>query len=245
MLTKQQIDIFQSEGFLAFPNLLNSSQVAWYSDQYNQILEMTKKNYALRSDLSGEISKVQSVEKITQIMLPSKLLPELSQSVVYRKGLEISKSLYGEDMILDFDMLINKPPNTQSPTPWHQDEAYWIDLNDKRALSIWVAIDNVQIENGCMWYIPKSHLKKIRKHFQKKTNGPLQCIGSEEEALPVPLNPGDCVMHQGRTIHYSRGNTTSNSRRAYILNYRPKSMVALERAQGFDHTGVKKNRRNQ
>jgi coenzyme F420-reducing hydrogenase delta subunit len=36
-------------------------------------------------------------------------------------------------------------------------------------------------------------------------------------------------------MHYSRGNTTSSRRRALIVNFRPKAMIELERAHGFDH----------
>jgi ectoine hydroxylase-related dioxygenase (phytanoyl-CoA dioxygenase family) len=148
----------------------------------------------------------------------------------------------GDDMVLDFDMLINKPPNSNKETPWHQDAAYWIDLPDKRALSLWFAIDESTLNNGCMWYTPKSHLQPLKKHFQAVGGGPLQSKGIEQESVAAPLQPGSCVIHQGLTLHYSRGNTTNQNRRAFILNFRPKKMVELERAQGFDHSGKRKVR---
>ena len=56
-------------------------------------------------------------------------------------------------------------------------------------------------------------------------------------ALCIPIAKKSAVAHHGRTLHYSRGNSTSGNRRAYILNFRPQAMIDLERSLGFDHTG--------
>jgi phytanoyl-CoA hydroxylase len=235
MITPKQILSFEAEGFLAVESLLNSNEMEFYSNTYNAFINNEFDISDLRSDLSG--AEVQNVEYITQIMLPSRVYPVLLDRPMHQKGLQIAKQLLGEDIVLDFDMLINKAPHTNKPTPWHQDAAYWIDMPDKRALSIWFAIDEATLDNGCMWYTPKSHKLPLRKHFQPVGKGALQCKGSEEESVAVPLQPGSCAIHHGYTLHYSRGNSTANNRRAFILNFRPEKMVEFERAQGFDHSG--------
>jgi ectoine hydroxylase-related dioxygenase (phytanoyl-CoA dioxygenase family) len=137
---------------------------------------------------------------------------------------------------MDFDMLINKAPYTNTPTPWHQDAAYWIDMPDKRAASCWLALDEATVDNGCMWYVPASHLNPVRPHhFAGKQGGALMCEASEAEGVPVELLAGSCVFHHGGTLHYSRGNTTASQRRAFIVNFRPQAMIDLERQKGFDH----------
>ncbi len=71
-------------------------------------------------------------------------------------------------MAFDFDMLIHKAPHTNTAVPWHQDQAYWPNAPDKRAVSCWVrmcvprvctevmclqvALDNATVDNGCMWF---------------------------------------------------------------------------------------------
>jgi ectoine hydroxylase-related dioxygenase (phytanoyl-CoA dioxygenase family) len=239
-MTQQEKLLFNEEGFLVIEPFLTQKEVQYYSEIYNDFLNNKFDNSELRSDLSG--ANDQSIEFITQIMLPSKVYPILLNQPMHEKATEIAKCLMGDDMVLDFDMLINKPPNTNKQTPWHQDAAYWIDLPDKRALSLWFAIDGATINNGCMWYTPKSHLQPLKKHFQPVGGGPLQCKGIEQDSISTPLQPGSCVIHQGHTLHYSRGNTTNQNRRAFILNFRPKKMVELERAQGFDHSGKRKVR---
>lgn len=236
IITEEHKAFFKEEGYLIVKNLLTSKQVRYYSDLYSSFLDNSIDASKYRSDLSGSQEKK---EKITQIMVPSKLVPELLGQPIHSKTLQIAKILMGEDIALDFDMLINKAPMTNTITPWHQDAAYWIDMPDKRAASCWVAIDHAYKENGCMWYTPKSHLSPLLKHSQTGNKGALQCEGSEENSVYIELQPGSCVFHQGGTLHYSRGNTTHHHRRALITNFRPEDMIALERANGIEHTGVR------
>ena len=235
MISSNQLEFFDQEGYLELEKILSEQDIVFYSETYDAFINNEFDTADLRSDLSGKEYK--DVEYITQIMLPSRIYPNLLRQPMHQKGLAIAQQLLGEDMILDFDMLINKAPHTNQPTPWHQDAAYWIDMPDKRALSIWFAIDEATLENGCMWYTPKSHQSPLREHFQPFGKGALQCSGSENESIAVPLKPGSCAIHHGHTLHYSRGNDTSSHRRAFILNFRPKKMVELERAQGMDHSG--------
>ncbi|WP_406500020.1 phytanoyl-CoA dioxygenase family protein [Streptomyces sp. NBC_00846] len=174
-------------------------------------------------------------------MWPSALHPELGDMPLHQWALKVARELVGDDM--DFDMLIDKAPQSGTPTPWHQDAGYWVDLPDTRAVSIWVALDTSTVDNGCMWYVQGSHKTSIRPH-RPAGGGAIECDCSEDEpgATPVPLNPGEAAAHGGATLHYSRGNTTDSHRRAYILNYRSSVMIQLERDQGMDH-GLSNNER--
>ena len=239
--SKVNKSFFEENGYLKLTNILDTKQITFYDKVYSDFIYNKYDTSGLRSDLSGKENKDQ--EYITQIMLPSKILPSLEQKTMHVIGLKIARFLLGNDIILDFDMLINKAPNTNKETPWHQDAAYWLDMPDKRALSIWFSIDKATLNNGCMWYTPKSHLLPLREHNQPINGGALQCKGSEKESVSIPLNPGSCVIHHGKTLHYSRGNSTDNNRRAFILNYRPKKMVEFERKNGYDHTGGRKQKK--
>jgi len=238
-LSKEQHSFFETEGYLVVKNLLWAKEMDYYDTLYNSFLNNDIDVAKYRSDLSGNSG---AQEKITQIMVPSKVAPELLAKPFHQRSLQIAKELMGDDIELDFDMLINKAPNTNTSTPWHQDAAYWINMPDKRAASCWLAIDPAYKENGCMWYTPKSHLKPLLSHSQTGNKGALQCEGSEENSVCIPLEAGSCVFHQGGTLHYSRGNSTNDNRRALITNFRPAGMIALERAQGMNHTGERKTR---
>lgn len=232
---------FLQNGFTKMEELIPLSEVNKLRILYDELLNDKKRTLGLRSDLAGEENN-QKVEKITQIMRPSMVEPKLLDSLVYEAALSKARMLLGDDMDLDFDMLINKAPFTNTPTPWHQDAAYWIKMPDKRAVSCWIALDDVTEENGCMWFIPKNENNDILEHFSLPNKGALYCKTDTQNAQSIPLKAGGCTFHDGFTLHFSKGNTTNSQRRALILNFRPQTMINLERAQGVDHTGDRKVR---
>ncbi|PPL02734.1 phytanoyl-CoA dioxygenase family protein [Parapedobacter indicus] len=235
-LNIEQIEFFNTNGYLVIENLISQDQIKTYRDIYNRFLNGEIETGKNRVDLGVGLGKNTQVENITQIMWPCDFVPELLDMEYHQRALSMSKALFGNDMELDFDMLINKAPGTNTPTPWHQDAAYWITLPDKRAVSCWLALDEATIDNGCMWYVPKSHLQPLRVHRPMSVKGgALVCDADEEEGIPIQIKPGTGIFHHGATLHYSRGNATSSQRRAFIINFRPKAMIDLERQAGFDH----------
>ncbi|MCG2462160.1 phytanoyl-CoA dioxygenase family protein [Flavobacteriaceae bacterium F89] len=236
---------FGRDGFIKIDSLLSMDEVEVLRSIYDELLQDRTKTGLLRSDLAGSgDGSDKKVERITQIMRPSTIEPRLQENSAYNMALQWAKDLLGSDMELDFDMLINKAPHTNTPTPWHQDAAYWINLPDKRAASCWIALDDVFEENGCMWFIPKKEGESIHPHKNLPNGGALYCETDTKNAKSIPLNPGGCTFHDGFTLHFSQGNTTETQRRALILNFRPQKMIELERAQGVDHTGERKSRNN-
>ena len=243
MKSIQKREEFLTQGFVKIDSLIPLSEVDDVRQIYDLLLDSPELTTGLRSDLSGSTDRENSTEKITQIMRPSMIKPEILSSQAFQQALSYAQYLLGDDMELDFDMLINKAPFTETETPWHQDAAYWIDMPDKRAVSCWIALDTVYIENGCMWFIPKEN-EQIHPHKQIVVGGALSCKAESSKGVPVPLEPGGCTFHDGFTLHYSQGNSTTSQRRALIFNFRPKGMIELERAQGIDHTGDRKVRNN-
>jgi ectoine hydroxylase-related dioxygenase (phytanoyl-CoA dioxygenase family) len=53
-----------------------------------------------------------------------------------------------------------------APTCRHQDAAYWPPLkSDTSAANCWLALSNVTKDNGCLRYVPGSHLEpQLRRH---------------------------------------------------------------------------------
>lgn len=234
-LTVTDIEFFQQNGYLVVEDILTSIELEQYQQWYDQLLDGTINTAGNRADLGIGLGDNKDLrEKITQIMWPSDFAPFLEMPY-HQRALKIAQELMGNDLAMDFDMMINKAPHTNTPTPWHQDAAYWVDMPDKRAVSCWLALDPATVENGCMWYVPGSHLSPLRPHRSAAKGGALMCDALETEGIHAPLRPGSCVLHHGGTLHYSRGNSTNSNRRALIVNFRPQAMIDLERAQGFDH----------
>jgi len=234
----------KAEGFAKIEALLTSDEMERYAALYDRFLDRTIEAGHLRGDLGAKgDADADEAEAITQIMWPSHLIPVLVDAPAHRRCLALARQWLGDDMAMDFDMLIDKAPGTDAPTPWHQDASYWPDLPDPRAVSFWIALDRATVDNGCMWFEPGSHSQGLQPHEQPDgAGGANECAGSEEKGVAVPLAPGSATAHLGLTKHYTRGNITDTHRRALIINFRPAAMIERERELGFDH-GLTANER--
>ncbi len=137
----------------------------------------------------------------------------------------IAKALLDEDVICKTVEYFNKPPKIGKATPPHQDGYYFM-LDPQQAVTMWLALEKVDEENGCVKYIRGSHKKGMRIHGRTTTLGFSQGIidfGTEEdlkEEIAFPANPGDLLVHHSLTIHRAGANTTAGrTRKAMGLIY--------------------------
>ena len=125
---------------------------------------------------------------------------------------------------------------------WHQDMAYWPDTPDTRTATLWLAIDDSTLENGCMRFVPATVGEaSLRPHVpQFGDRGESHALGTDLRAddvvVPVPIRRGDCTVHNERVLHGSGGNTSASWRRAYIIAFRATGTIAEERRRGFTHS---------
>lgn len=111
----------------------------------------------------------------------------------------------------------NKPPGIGKETPAHQDGFYFM-IEPNEALTMWLAIDDVDEENGCVRYIPGSHKKGMRPHGKTGVLGFSQGIidyNADDSASEVPMivKPGDLIVHHSLTIHRADGNPSNRTRK--------------------------------
>ena len=114
----------------------------------------------------------------------------------------------------------DKPPGNNSPTPAHQDGYYFM-LEPNQAVTMWLALDDVDQENGCVRYLPSSQRPELRPHGQTDTLGFSQGIldysdldRSNEEAMVG--RPGDLLVHHALTVHRADENRSKDRHRRSI-----------------------------
>ena len=133
------------------------------------------------------------------------------------KWLALAEALLAEPVEAQQPEWFDKPPGTGHPTPPHQDN-YYFNLRPANVLTIWLAIDPVDDENGCLQYVRGSHRGGVRPHGASQIVGFSQGItdfGPEDEALEarIHLQPRDAVVHWGNTIHRAHPNRSRDRRR--------------------------------
>lgn len=151
--------------------------------------------------------------------------PTLQAYATHPKVTALGRALAGEDVRMEDPQWFNKPPGTNHPTPPHQDN-YYINLKPCVFGTIWIALDHVDEENGCLRYVSGSHLSGFRPHARSNVLGFSQGItdfGPEDHAREVKilLEPGDAAVHHGMTIHRADPNrSATRSRRSFAMLYK-------------------------
>ena len=116
----------------------------------------------------------------------------------------------------------NKPPGTTRPTPPHQDN-YYFNLQPPNTVSLWLALDSVDEENGCLRFVPGSHQQGL---IPRADDHP-RIIQAEIEdptiAVDAPGPAGSRVVFSCYTAHHSFPNRTDTGRRAILYTYNPVS----------------------
>jgi ectoine hydroxylase-related dioxygenase (phytanoyl-CoA dioxygenase family) len=122
--------------------------------------------------------------------------------------------------------MLSKPPGRANETPWHQDEAYWEPDRSYQAVGAWMPLDDADIDNGCLWFLPGSHLGDVRRHRHVGNHPDINLLELAEHevldvstAVPVPLRAGGASFHHPRMFHYARPNTTGRLRRAFANEF--------------------------
>ena len=111
-----------------------------------------------------------------------------------------------------------------NPTSWHLDTPFW-SFSDRRAMSIWVALDDATYQNGCLYFIPGSYHETTLENpgIGKNMDAIFDFYPQFKNAssVAVPMKAGSCSFHNGLTIHGAGTNMTNGFRRAMTCAYMP------------------------
>ena len=244
-VTDEECERFRRDGYVHLRGVLSDEELAPIDETYNRFLrgEIPVAGKDFNDMTTGEYGTERTGYAILNIMVPRRYFPDWQGNIFERRAASIAAQLCGEDMVIDFDQLLAKAPNRpEAIFHWHQDQAYWIDTDDRRTATCWLAVDDSTVENGCMQFLPGSNHEPVRPHRplhedRSKSHTLVTDLYAGDEMRSVPIHRGDITVHNEGVLHGSGGNTTDNSyRRAYIVALRSKETVAEERRRGFTHS---------
>lgn len=227
-LSVDQIEKFQNDGYVVIEDFLSATELDFWREALSEAIEK-RKGYKMpdRKEVYGKgddadksyydnvfdqlINLWQDNEKMRKIMLDERLGKMAAQ-------------LSGADGIRIWhdQALIKKP--WANPTSWHLDTPYW-SFTDRRALSIWVALDDATYENGCLFFLPGSnHKTTFENPGIGKNMGAIFTTYKElatNKSISAPMKAGSCSFHNGLTVHGANANMTPGVRRAMTCAYMP------------------------
>jgi phytanoyl-CoA hydroxylase len=213
---------FQKDGYVFIPGFLTSGEVENISKNFNRVIKDVVPTMPENKVFYENKSDASSLKQVMDIHSQDSFFKEV---LVNSRFKELAEFLLDDKVIGKNLEYFNKPPRIGKPTPPHQDGYYFM-LNPSIAVTMWMALEPADEENGCVKYVKGSHLKGMRAHGRTKTLGFSQGIidfGTDEDRaneVSFPANPGDLLVHHSLTIHRAGGNSSeTRSRKALGLIY--------------------------
>jgi ectoine hydroxylase-related dioxygenase (phytanoyl-CoA dioxygenase family) len=222
MLTLSEIATYQRDGLVA-PHVRLSAET---NAQMRAALERL---LAFRSDVPQESLICPHIT--TQRAGGDVIAQEWLDFALNPLVLDCVEQLIGPNIVLWGSQVFCKPAHTGRRVPWHQDGKYW-PIRPLATVSVWIAIDDVTPENGCMRYVPGSHARKnVYAHETNLSDAlvlPEQLRSSEFNEAHTKddaLQAGAFSLHDVYLIHGSEPNRSPHRRAGFVARYMPATSV--------------------
>ncbi len=235
LITAEQVAEFRRTGFVRLEQLVDAEAVAELRVAYDALIEQGATGAGTRDSRLGGLTR--------QIVHPEKSHALFEDNVALRAGREVARALRDWDEPAYFySQLLFKPPGHPHATPWHQDDAYGAmpfaaagTPLSHASLQFWLALDDVDVANGCMHFHPPLSDDRFLPHrvaagdphADDRLLGLVDdsCI-DPEAVVACPLRAGGATVHDSGTLHYTPPNQSARPRRAYIFNFADPAFVA-------------------
>lgn len=224
-LTAEQLAAFRRDGFLVVDGLTDQDEIISLRAIYDRLfLERQGWDHGDLFDMVGP-DDLESGLALPQMLSPSRYAPQLRETRLCASAYALARQLFGPKVESNLEHAIMKPPDGGAATPWHQDDAFarpgW---GFVESVSIWMPLQDVSVENGCMVYIRGSNHGPLYPHRSPK-NDPrihgLEMVTAPDltDCVAAPVRAGGAVLHHSRTIHAAGPNASDGPRRAYVLGF--------------------------
>ncbi|HLK14588.1 MAG TPA: phytanoyl-CoA dioxygenase family protein [Fimbriimonadaceae bacterium] len=225
-ISDDQVSRYQENGFLVIEGFLDPAELKDWRTQVTEAVEQRLE--AAKTDRTHTNVSDDPDDFYSQVFLQCLKLADTHPGVRRlmtdpRLG-EAAAKLAGVDGIrIWHDQALFKPP-FGNPTGWHLDNPYW-SFSSRDSTSIWVALDDATVGNGCMWYLPGTH--KTAKFEGAGIGANMADLFKKYpewmaiEPVACPCKAGSAVFHNGLTAHGAGANMTNRPRRAMTCAYMP------------------------
>lgn len=235
-LTTDEVTRYRREGCTFVRELLSGKELA----------DLRKAFDVLTSDADGFV-----VDEFAKRLIVTRNLwqhyPHVEKLVHALGPLAAQLMKVNEVRLLD-DVALVKPSRDRGglPTVWHQDAPNF-PFDRRGFLTMWIAVDDIAIEQGPMTLLPGSHrLGLLGAIDGGGQDVPLESLLSDEdhayvgEPFTTAFAAGDATVHDGSLLHSAGANRTDRPRRGWGVRFIPASTLYTGGAhRSFDGLGLK------
>ncbi len=208
VLTRDDVQRYNADGYLTKIPLFDDAEITKLRGYFDRLLERT---LAVGGD-SYSIS--------TAHLKYGRVYDLLSHARI----VACVRDLLGPDVVGWGSHFFCKMPHDGKAVAWHQDASYW-PLTPSKTVTVWLAIDDADVENACVRFIPGSHHLghlTYRPSHDSEGNVLDQTVDNPEqfgEPFDNVLKAGEFSIHSDLLLHGSEANNSDRRRCGLTLRY--------------------------
>ena len=157
--------------------------------------------------------------------------PAVFDMLTYPRLLDLVEDLIGPEITSNPIQHVRiKPPSTDlrsgeirahiTSTDWHQDQGVThAEADGTRMVTVWCAITDATVDNGCLQVIPGGHRKGLLPHCPKTQTAIADSHLDEHNAIPLPVRSGGVVIFHPLVPHASLVNRTQGFRWSFDIRF--------------------------
>ena len=235
--TDADVQRFHDQGYIVVREAFSPAEVASALAGMTDLIGGARPDFTslqFESAVHGRIHELtaeQRQDAIRKIMWFVDYDERLRAMAAHPAMLTVLRRLIGSNELTMFqDMALVKPPRIGREKPWHQDMAYFDLPVETTVAGVWIALDPVGLDNGCMMLLPGSHQQGPHIHFRRRDWQICDTDVARNAAVAVPMEPGDALLFHGLIHHGTPPNRSDRRRRALQFHYRSASTAEATEA---------------
>jgi ectoine hydroxylase-related dioxygenase (phytanoyl-CoA dioxygenase family) len=235
-VTTEQVEFYRTNGYLLVEDFLSQDELEEWRTSTDEAVHqrLTARTGQFEKDLNNQANPDDFYAQVfTQCIRLADTHEGMAKLMLDERLGQVAGTLAGVDGIrIWHDQALIKPPYGNA-TAWHLDNPYpdevpafhYWSFSSQNSISIWVALDDATLENGCMWYLPGTH--KSARHVKGGIGSNMRDLFKSYpewlkiQAVATPAKAGSAVFHSGLTAHAAGVNMTPRPRRAMTCAYMP------------------------
>lgn len=214
VISAEQADFFHDKGYLVLPGVLADGELRALRSDMDELTDLGRATVRDDPDFMyapGEKTGRPILRRIEYVIDKSEACRVLLGHPFILRSVE---RLVGKDLLPTWDSMVLKLPGEGIAVPWHRDAGTEFQ-GDTPVFNVDFYLDAAD-ESTCVWVYPGSHrwpMEEVERVTKREGF-------STEGAIPVPMQPGDVLLHNILVLHGSPTNTSGNLRRVLYYEFR-------------------------
>jgi ectoine hydroxylase-related dioxygenase (phytanoyl-CoA dioxygenase family) len=223
LLSNEQLAAFRTHGHLTVHDVFSPSQIRAANDDLEVWGAEFKSTLAPEDEQYYFEQSKPDARALRKLDNPVHARPFFRQLANDPNLLSVVHKLIGHNLRVVFSQVFLKPSEVGGAKPVHQDNFYFGPADKDKIITVWIAIDNATVENGCMFFANGSNQGPVHQHVAPPGEPfNLQVppeIAQQYEMTPEPVPSGAVSFHHGNVMHQSSPNRSDQPRRAVAMHF--------------------------